>query len=226
MTKFRAAFAWAGGGVFVGALAFCAYSYAFTWSHAAPLNLPAAGIDALLFSVFALHHSVFARDPVKHWLGRRVPEPMLRSVYVWIASSLLIGVCLAWRPAGGEIYHHSARLAVIHALVQLAGVAIIVSAVRAIDALELAGIRPHSGCESLQIVGPYRFVRHPLYSGWLLMTFGAAHLTGDRLIFAGISTLYLLIAMPFEERSLAASFGTAYSEYRQRVRFRIIPYVY
>ena len=53
-----------------------------------------------------------------------------------------------------------------------------------------------------------------------------AHMTGDRLIFAGISTLYLLIAMPFEERSLAMSFGRAYDEYRERVRFRIVPYVY
>jgi protein-S-isoprenylcysteine O-methyltransferase Ste14 len=78
----------------------------------------------------------------------------------------------------------------------------------------------------LQIVGPYRFVRHPLYSGWLLMTFGAAHMTGDRLIFAGISALYLLIAMPLEERSLRRSFVEAYADYARMVRYRIVPYVY
>jgi protein-S-isoprenylcysteine O-methyltransferase Ste14 len=78
----------------------------------------------------------------------------------------------------------------------------------------------------LQITGPYHWVRHPLYSGWLLVTFGAAHMTGDRLIFAGISTLYLLIAMPFEERSLRMSFGPAYEAYTRRVRCRLIPYVY
>ena len=220
------AFVWLGGVLFVGALAFCGYSYAVPWGHAGAFDPAAVPIDVLLFSAFALHHSVFAREPVKRWLGSVVPQPMLRSVYVWIASSLLIGVSVAWQPAGGEIYRHSGLLAVIHAIVQLAGVAIIASAVRAIDALELAGIRPHSGQESLQIVGPFRFVRHPLYSGWLLVTFGAAHMTGDRLIFAGISTLYLLIAMPFEERSLAMSFGRAYDEYRKRVRFRIVPYVY
>jgi len=92
--------------------------------------------------------------------------------------------------------------------------------------LELAGIRRHAAAESLQIVGPYRWVRHPLYSGWLLLTFGPAHMTGDRLLFAGISTLYLLIAMPFEERSLRKSFGAAYGEYARRVRYRIVPYVY
>ncbi len=226
MTKFSIAFVWLGGALFVGALAFCGYSYAVTWSRTAVFDRAAVPIDVLLFSVFALHHSLFARASVKQWLGNVVPQPMLRSVYVWIASSLLIGVCLAWRPAGGDVYHHAALLAILHGIVQAAGVVIIVSAVRAIDALELAGIRPHSGRESLQIVGPYRFVRHPLYSGWLLVTFGAAHMTGDRLIFAGISTFYLLIAMPFEERSLGMSFGSAYSDYVRRVRFRIIPYVY
>ena len=226
MTKFTAAFAWTGGVLFVGALAFCGYSYAATWAHTAAFDATAAGADALLFSVFALHHSLFARDGVKRWLSGVVPEPMLRPVYVWLASTLLIGVCLAWRPVGGEIYRNRGLLAVVHAGLQLLGVLIIARAVRAIDALELAGIRPHSGSEALQIVGPYRWVRHPLYSGWLLVTFGAAHMTGDRLVFAGISAFYLLIAMPFEERSLRRTFGDTYADYARKVRYRLVPYVY
>jgi len=226
LTKFNAAFVWAGGGLFVSALAFLTYSYAVTWSRATTFDGTAVAVDALLFSAFALHHSLFARDAAKRWLASVVPDAMLRSAYVWIASALLIGVCAAWQPAGGDLYHHAGLLALVHALVQALGVLIIVLAVRTIDALELAGIRPLSGAESLQIVGPYRWVRHPLYSGWLLVTFGAAHMTGDRMIFAAISTFYLLIAMPFEERSLLASFGGAYSDYQRHVRYRIIPYVY
>jgi protein-S-isoprenylcysteine O-methyltransferase Ste14 len=220
------AFVWLGGAVFVGALAYCGYSYAITWSHAGPLNPAAAAVDAALFSIFALHHTLFARDRVKRWLSSLVPEPLLRSVYVWIASLLLITVCLVWQPVGGELYRHSGFSAVIHAAAQLAGLLIIVQAVRTIDPLELAGIRRHASADTLQIVGPYRWVRHPLYSGWLLLTFGSAHLTGDRLIFAAISTLYLLIAMPFEERSLRMSFGEAYDDYKRRVRYRLVPYVY
>ncbi len=219
-------FVWTGGALFVGALAFCGYSYGVTWGHPAPFRLPAAGVDALLFSVFALHHSLFARDSAKRWLSRVVPEPMLRSVYVWLASLLLIAVCAAWQPIGGEVVHQTGVPAILHAATQLAGVLIIALAVRVIDPLELAGIRHHSETESLQIVGPFGWVRHPIYSGWLLLTFGAAHMTGDRLIFAGISTFYLLIAMPFEERSLRKSFGAAYDDYTRRVRFRLIPYVY
>jgi protein-S-isoprenylcysteine O-methyltransferase Ste14 len=110
--------------------------------------------------------------------------------------------------------------------VQLAGLLLIAGAVRAIDALELAGIRTHSRSDSLQITGPYHLVRHPLYLGWMLATFGPAHMTGDRLAFAAISAFYLVIAVPFEERSLAADFGDAYRRYQVLVRWRIVPYVY
>ncbi len=103
---------------------------------------------------------------------------------------------------------------------------IIAGAVRAIDALELAGIRPMLPTDSLQFRGPYRWVRHPLYLGWLLATFGPAHMTGDRLVFAGISLFYLVIAVPFEERSLIGRFGEPYLRYRELVRWRIVPYVY
>lgn len=212
--------------MFVGALATCGYSYGVTWSGGAEFNPGAAAVDALLFSVFALHHSLFARDSAKRWLASIVPEPMLRPVYVWLASLLLVAVCLAWQPVGGELYRDTGLLAVAHGVAQAAGVLIIVQAVRLIDPLELAGIRPHSGTDVLQIAGPYRWVRHPIYSGWLLLTFGTMHMTGDRLIFAGISTFYLLIAMPFEERSLRTSFGAAYDDYTHRVPYRLIPYVY
>jgi len=226
MMTFRSAFVWAGGAVFVAALAVCGFTYIVTWSAAAPFNAPAAVADALLFSVFALHHSVFARDPVKRWLSHAVPEPLLRSLYVWLASALLITVCLTWRRAGGELYHHTGALSAAHGAVQLAGVLVVALAVRAIDPLELAGIRPPAPAGALQMAGPYRAVRHPLYTGWLLMTLGAAHMTGDRLVFTGISLLYLVIAMPLEERSLRKSFGDAYVAYARRVRYRLVPYLY
>ena len=191
-----------------------------------PFSLSAIGADAALFTLFAVHHSLFARDAVKRLTARAVPDALVRSVYVWLASLLLIAVCAAWLPVGGAIYRHSGALAVVHGVLQAAGAVIIVQTVRLIDPLELAGIRRHSDAESLQIVGPYRWVRHPIYAGWLLLTFGAAYMTGDRLSFATISTLYLLIAMPFEERSLRKSFGEKYDEYRRVVRYRLVPYVY
>ena len=74
--------------------------------------------------------------------------------------------------------------------------------------------------------GPYRLVRHPLYFGWALLVFGAPHMTGDRFTFAVVSTIYLAIAIPFEERGLDALFGPAYGRYRKHVRWRMLPGLY
>ena len=78
--------------------------------------------DAALLSLFALHHSVFAREPVKHALGRLLPPNLVRSVYVWVASLLLIAVCAWWWPIGGYVYDDSVGpRKYAHALLQLLG---------------------------------------------------------------------------------------------------------
>lgn len=212
--------------MFVAALATCAYAYLVWWAKPSAFRPGAIALDAALLTVFAAHHSVFARDPLKARIARSVGAERVRSVYVWIASLLLIVTCVWWRPIGGEVYRVHGWRAVLHAGVQLAGLWIIAKAVAAIDALELAGIRMPSTDDALQIGGPYHWVRHPVYFGWVLATFGAAHMTGDRLAFAAISALYLAVAVPWEERSLLRQFGPAYAEYRRQVRWRILPYVY
>ena len=221
---------WTGGALFVTSLAVCLWWYLFELGEPHPwLGLAPIATDAILVTVFALHHSVFAREDVKRRMLRVIPEELLRSVYVWIASLLLIAVCLAWEFVGGDLYHSSGLLAVIHAAVQLSGIAVIVQSVRAIDPLELAGIRPSSRMPDgagLQVTGVYGIVRHPLYFGWVLAAFGAAHMTGDRLTFATLTTLYLAVAVPWEERSLVQSFGESYRRYQQQVRWRMIPFIY
>ena len=98
-----------------------------------------------------------------------------------------------------------------------------------IDALELAGIRQVIGelrPPLFTMTGPYRLVRHPIYFGWVLITFCTPLMTGTRLSFAIISTAYLMVAVPFEERSLVDTLGDEYREYQRRVRWRMIPGVY
>ena len=219
---------WLGGAMFVTSLAVCAHRYIFVWGHARSSDVHALSIvaDAVLIGVFAAHHSVFARDTVKVRLARIVPVRLLRSVYVWTASVLLVLVCWLWKPIGGDLYRAGGWLAGAHAAVQLAGLWIIASSVRAIDPLELAGIHSQAGPGPLQITGPYRWVRHPLYLGWMLAVFGAAHMTGDRLAFAAITSAYLVVAIPWEEQSLTRLFGDDYGRYAARVRWRVVPYLY
>jgi protein-S-isoprenylcysteine O-methyltransferase Ste14 len=220
-------FAWTGGGLFVLALARTAWLYGFELGRDGPFAGPGAVlIDLLLFTIFALHHSLFARDTIKRAIERVVPPRAIRSVYVWIASALLILVCEAWHQVGGSVYAAPAPLAWLLAAVQIAGFALTAVGVRAIDPLELAGIHPPRGDADLAVDGAYRLVRHPLYLGWMLMVFGSPHLTGDRLLFAAVSSLYLVVAIPWEERSLEAAFGDPYREYKRRVRWRVLPYVY
>ncbi len=226
------ALAWLGGAVFVASLIFCGWTYLVVWSSAerSASGWGDVGLNALLVTIFASHHSLFARDTVKAWLARVAPESLLRSLYVWVASALLIGMLWLWQPVGGEVYRLSGWLRVAAAAVQLAGVWLIVQAVRTIDALELAGIRQllptRPTRPTLVVRGPYRLVRHPLYLGWILLTFGTPHLTGDRLAFAALTTAYLLVAVPWEERSLARAFGAEYVQYSAHVRWRVIPYLY
>jgi protein-S-isoprenylcysteine O-methyltransferase Ste14 len=227
MQLLERAFVWAGGVAFVSSLALAAWWFAAWLGRALPFaGWSQVAYNAALFSIFAVHHSLLARPSMKAALAHLVPERLLRSIYVWIASVLLAGVCLLWRPIGGEVIRVTGPGAVLNAAVQLAGVLLIALSVRAISALELAGIRPIRQVGGLQITGPYHLVRHPLYLGWVLTVFGAAHWTGDRLAFAVISTLYLVLAVPWEERALVSEFGEAYVEYKRQVRWRIVPYIY
>jgi protein-S-isoprenylcysteine O-methyltransferase Ste14 len=217
-----------GGAVFVASLLFFSWWFFVLLGRASPMKgwAPVAA-DLVLFSVFAGHHSVCARDPVKRWIAAQVPAPLVRSVYVWIASLLFIAVMAFWQPIGGEIFAAHGLRAAAHVAVQLFGVWTISRAVAAIDPLELAGIRPAADAAAgLQVTGVYRWVRHPLYLGWVMATLGAGHMTGDRLVFSLVAALYLAVAVPWEERSLVRDFGDAYAAYRRRVRWRMIPFIY
>ncbi len=225
--------AWMGGGLFAFSLSYCAYFYAVPLGRAAPDGtsgpLRDAAIDVALFSAFALHHSLFARTGVKRALTRVLPARAERSAYVWVSSLLLLGVCVLWRPLPGVIYGAEGGVKWLLSGVQGLGILLTLRGAAVMDPLELAGIRKAAGDlrgSDLRIVGPFRFVRHPIYLGWMLMVFGAPTMTVNRLVFAAVSSVYLVSAIPWEERSLVETFGDRYREYQRRVRWRVVPGVY
>ena len=118
-------------------------------------------------------------------------------------------------------------------LVQVAGVGLTLAGARAIDVLELAGLRQVDGPVRaggipavFRTTGVYGLVRHPIYFGWVLMVWAEPTMTATRGVFAAISCIYLLVAIPLEERSLLATAGPAYAEYCRAVRARLIPFLW
>jgi protein-S-isoprenylcysteine O-methyltransferase Ste14 len=230
------ALAWIGGGAFIASLAVFVWSYAVpfgttstAWSFSVASTVWPAAVDLALFSAFALHHSIMARPSAKHWLMTHIPAALERTLYVWISSVLFALTCLLWQEIPAEVYSFTATGRAVALLIQLTGVGIIVRAAGVIDPLDLAGIRQATGTERparFQVIGPYRVVRHPIYLGWMLVTFGAPTMTATRLWFAIVSSAYLALAIPFEERSLLAAFGAEYRAYQARVRSRLIPRVW
>jgi len=225
--------AWLGGAVFILSLAFFGWSYGVRFgrmpSGGSADTAAALGVNAILFTVFALHHSVMARSGAKAWLTRVVPPALERSVYVWIASLIFGATCALWRDIPVVLYDVPWPAKGACLTLQGWGVWLTLRSAGVIDPLELAGIRQVLGRvrpPSFKVFGPYHLVRHPIYFGWALMTFGAPLMTGTRLSFAVISTAYLMIAIPFEERSLIEVFGDEYRAYQARVRWRMVPGVY
>jgi protein-S-isoprenylcysteine O-methyltransferase Ste14 len=193
--------------------------------------------NTALFSIFGLHHSALARMGVRDRIAHRFPT-LERSLYVWVASLLLIAVCALWQPVPGVIWRASGPLATALSLLHVVGFVLSVASAAMIDIWELAGIRqvypafrarspePNAHAPEFKTTGPYGLVRHPIYLGWFLIVFAVGTMTMTRFAFAVISSLYVLIAIPFEERSLLKTTAGAYERYRQRVRFKLVPGVY
>ncbi|HTI39531.1 MAG TPA: methyltransferase [Vicinamibacterales bacterium] len=224
--------AWLGGAAFVVSLALFLYDYFIRFATlSADAAVVPALLDTTLFTIFALHHSIFARTSVKRLVTRAVPVWFERSLFTWVASIVFIIVLVLWQPVDGVLYAVPAGWRWIAYAAQIAGILLTVRGSSAIDVLDLAGIRPVIDARRhtpprhvpLETRGVYGLVRHPLYFGWALIVCGAPTMTGTRAVFAIVSTLYLAIAIPLEERALIHVFGDAYRTYQERTRWRMIP---
>ena len=223
------AFAWAGGALFVAALVYFLFSYSITFGEivegrAAP---GAIAFNLGLFSAFAVHHSIFARERIRALVRRQVSAQLERSVYVWVASLMLIGVCYAWRPVPGSLWQMSAPWSWLLIAIQVCGAWLTIRSAAVIDPLDLAGVRQASNAQEIEFKtdGPYGWVRHPIYAGWIILVFSVGTMTMTRLVFAVVSTAYLLIAIPFEERTLQ-SHARSYADYKRLVPWKLIPRLY
>jgi protein-S-isoprenylcysteine O-methyltransferase Ste14 len=237
------AFAWSGAMLFFLSLAYFLYTYVVTFAVPATdgNTTRVLTFNVMLFTVFACHHSVFARARVRAAVTRIVPAELERPFYVWIASLLFIAVCAWWQPVPGVAWQVDGAARWVLWALQAAGVWLTLRSAAILDIAELSGIRqpvlrtPSSSrgepdkarpANVYRTTGPYGWVRHPIYSGWFLLVFAVSPMTMTRLTFAVVSGAYLLMAIPLEERSMRAATPGAYERYMQQVRWRLLPGVY
>jgi protein-S-isoprenylcysteine O-methyltransferase Ste14 len=220
---------------FVDALIYFAYRYmtAFGREMTGTIDMRRLVGDVTLFSAFALHHSLFARDIFRKRITQIVGT-LERSIYVWAASGLFIAVCAWWQPIEGAVWRIDQPAAVFTLrAAQFVGVWLTLRSAFLIDVWELAGVRQTAPVRShpadpldFKTSGPYGWVRHPIYSGWFLLVFAVPQMTMTRFVFAATSSVYLLIAIPLEERALRRSSAGAYDRYMREVRWKLLPHVF
>ena len=223
-------FRWSGALLFVLSLLSFAVVYGWRLRTPAPTSDDAmrdAIANVVLFTVFALHHSLMARTGAKASITRHLPAGLERSVYVWIASALFLVVCWMWQPLPGVIWETRGPGLALY-VAQAFGVALTLAAARIVGVWELAGVKQPDLTRPIEFKadGPFAIVRHPIYLGWVLMVFATPVMTTSRLLFAVVSTLYLLAAIPFEERSLLEAFPEKYGAYQKQMRWRLIPLIW
>ena len=190
-------------------------------------SLPEAlAIDCGLLTIFAVQHSVMARPWFKARWTQVIPWAIERSTFVLLASLALLLLILQWRPIGIQIWavDNSVARAILWALFA-AGWAIVLTMTFLIDHFDLFGLRqvwlpligkPYTRVPFVTPL-PYRIVRHPLYFGFLLAFWSTPTMTLAHLVFAGATTIYVIVAIQFEEHDLVYEHGSAYENYRRTV---------
>lgn len=210
------------------------YAIGFVGSVVVPKSLDSSATDPWLaalivnlglLSLFAVQHSVMARPGFKRLLTSVVPPAVERSTYVLASSLALILLFWQWRPLGGVVWdvQHEVGRAVLYAGFAFGWMLVLVSTF-VINHFDLFGLRQTWRAFRGQPQTPvgfatpvlYRIVRHPLYVGWLFAFWSTPTMTLAHLLFAVMTTAYILVAIQLEERDLMTA-HPEYAAYRRRV---------
>lgn len=196
-----------------------------------PSNITSAFlINVVLLSIFGLQHSVMARPQFKRVWTKIVPQTAERSVYVLFASLALILVFWQWRPMTGMIWsveNYFGR-AVLWLIFVIGWLTVLLSTFM-INHFELFGLRQvylnsrgmNDTEMSFQTRAFYRFVRHPIMLGFIIAFWATPDMTTGHLLFAAVTTVYILVALQLEERDLVDHHGETYREYQRKVSMLI-----
>jgi methanethiol S-methyltransferase len=193
--------------------------------------LPSLLINIALMVVFSLQHSIMARRGFKQWIKKHIPEAAERSTYILITSVMLGLIYWLWQPITIELYDIRGTAAgmVLWGLYGT-GWFVAVFSTFLIDHFDLFGLKQawyHVNDRndfSYRFQSPlfYKLVRHPIYTGWLMVHWFTPHMTAGHLLLATLITLYIYIGIAYEEQDLLEQFGYEYETYREQTP-RLLP---
>jgi len=187
------------------------------------------GKDALwnagLFAVWALLHSLLARDAGRRVLSRWAGPDFVRVAYVVIAGVTLAILLLAWRPISGELWHATGVPAWVLGALYVGSLAALVYVTTRFDYDEFLGLRrlksrftgTPTRPPALSVDGPYGHCRHPMYLAMLVAFWVGPVMSLGRMEFVALSTLYLFVGLRLEEGNLRQELGPEYDLYRANV---------
>ncbi len=190
--------------------------------------LPGLGVvvnNIVLLLAFAIQHSVMARKEFKAVITRFVPEDLERSTYVLMTCLVLTWIYLAWIPMPTVVWQAEGGAAYALLGVFLAGAGLVLWSTFMISHWQLFGLSQawHGlrgtvpAQEAFSEPSMYKYTRHPMYLGVLMVLWATPVMTAGHLLLAAIWSVYVFVGIGYEERDLLEQFGDSYREYMARV---------
>ena len=188
-------------------------------------GLPAVASNIVLLLMFALQHSLMARQSFKRLIDRFIPKEMERSTYVLATCAVLMWMYIAWQPIPGLVWQIEGFAVHLMAALFLMGAALVLWSTFMISHWQLFGLsqawQAFCGREPAEPAfskpAMYKYTRHPLYLGLLLVLWATPQMTIGHIVMSVVWTIYIFIGIGYEEKDLLKQFGDEYRQYMESV---------